>query len=1532
MTMRSSEKGFPKRPAPWSSQPKKPMIHPHTSPRRASLLCAAVSLSVVTSPSLAAVKTWDGGGSDSNWQTGPNWDADTAPLAGDSLIFQGAAGLSSSNNFAADTKFAGLSFAAGAGNFTLAGNGITLAGNLSNNSSGIQTVGTPVKLGTGTFVFAGSTTAGATLALGSITVPPNAGGAAVFTPNAGGITTTGTNTHGILGAWATVGTTTNGVNWATVDGSGQILANTVYTDVPAASTIPGDPANNVRMLGAANLGGASADINTLKSSAAGGNGNDVTNIGAGNTLRFGTMGGILNDTGVANNMRIGGNTGNTGVGSVTAGGPNIDTPGMLVLHAAATASTHNNVIGILSTLTDNGTGAVTVVKTGLGSSYFQSANSYSGGTYINQGHIQGNIGTSFGTGPIRVAPGGQAFLNATSTFANNIFISGTGLPTDNSGSLRLSNATVTGAVTLEGNSRIQVNGGASPGTMAAINGQISGPYSLDYNAFGNAGQISNLTLGNTGNNWSGNTNLIAASNSSMIGTLRLGASEVIPHGASAGNVAMSGTAAAGNVRIDLNGLNETINGLNSAAGGLRFQVTNLAATDATLTLGANDANGDFGGAIFQATSPAGALHLVKTGSGTQILRGDAHHYAGTTSVNAGRLQIIGNPIADGAITVTSGGTLALDGSVTGPVTVNNGGRFVSSATAAGFPATLFSLSLDAGSTIDIDTATLPVTPIELLGPLTTLGGANSVTINLSGAAPAVGLHPLISYATGSLTGTGFPAFKLGTTPRLTGTLVHNPVLKTISLDVTAMGDAVVWTGGKSSEWSTGLIGTPKNWKLGSNASPTDFLPGDTVIFNDSAANNTVDISTADVAIGSVSFENTADTYLVTGSKGMSGSGVVVMSGGGTVTLANNNSYTGDTVIASGTLEVGNGGTAGTIGTGQVANDGVLVFNRSNASTQPNPIIGSGEVRHIGTGTTTLSGNGSYNGDTTISAGTLRVTNTGSLGAPAGMVQVQGGAALDLGGGVVAGNMNFGSKQFLISGNGPDNTGAIVNAGGPTQGNALQFLGLEADASVGGSARFDLRGVGSILDLNGHVLRKRGAGQFSMVNSVIQEGGTIIVEQGTLSFETAASTEGSSSVTYQAGTNAQFYQNNLDAGGIDWTLILHDNVGLGNAGTVLATVPAPIVLQGDAVLVPFDGGARDPADNKSIVLSGNITEAGGSHGIRKIGVNTVTLSGMGSTYTGATLVNAGTLEVNGSVSGSPFTVAAAPATLGGTGTIGGTVASSGILAPGLALTGTLGTGATTLSAPGSLQIQIDSTTLASDKLAVTGALNLGGATLALTDLGAVALPVDTKFVIASHTGITGVFANAPDGGTITVGPNRLKIDYDEVVSAQTSITLTVVAGTAYDDWAVAKGLNGTNNGKMADPDGDGLENIVEFGLDQEPLLPGDGGKLRAMVADVDAGAPVDNAYTLTVPMRAGADFTGSAPGDLLSAALDGVIYRVEGSATLTSFPLDITEVTPALSAGMTIPTTGWTYRSFRLPGAPGSPHPKAFLRVDVAEAP
>jgi hypothetical protein len=80
----------------------------------------------------AADRTWTGGGGDNNWGTPANWGG-TAPVAGDALFFTGTARTSSTNGLPSGTLFNGITFNSPAGAFNLAGNPITLGGDIADN-------------------------------------------------------------------------------------------------------------------------------------------------------------------------------------------------------------------------------------------------------------------------------------------------------------------------------------------------------------------------------------------------------------------------------------------------------------------------------------------------------------------------------------------------------------------------------------------------------------------------------------------------------------------------------------------------------------------------------------------------------------------------------------------------------------------------------------------------------------------------------------------------------------------------------------------------------------------------------------------------------------------------------------------------------------------------------------------------------------------------------------------------------------------------------------------------------------------------------------------------------------------------------------------------------------------------------------------------------------------------------------------------------------------------------------------------------
>ena len=203
--------------------------------KRKILTLAMASLATVL---FAADRTWDGGGSDANWGTAANWGG-TAPSTNDALFFGGASKLVNTNDLAADTPFAGVMFNSGAGAFTLAGNRITLDGNITNRSTSAQTINLDLALsGTRTL----SATSGAITVNGAIS-------------GAGGLTKTGIQPLILSASNSYAGVTTvktggvlrvtnanalGSTNGATVVENGGWLEVSGNITVPEAITLSGD--------------------------------------------------------------------------------------------------------------------------------------------------------------------------------------------------------------------------------------------------------------------------------------------------------------------------------------------------------------------------------------------------------------------------------------------------------------------------------------------------------------------------------------------------------------------------------------------------------------------------------------------------------------------------------------------------------------------------------------------------------------------------------------------------------------------------------------------------------------------------------------------------------------------------------------------------------------------------------------------------------------------------------------------------------------------------------------------------------------------------------------------------------------------------------------------------------------------------------------------------------------------------------------------------------------------------------------------
>ena len=113
---------------------------------------------------------------------------------------------------------------------------------------------------------------------------------------------------------------------------------------------------------------------------------------------------------------------------------------------------------------------------------------------------------------------------------------------------------------------------------------------------------------------------------------------------------------------------------------------------------------------------------------------------------------------------------------------------------------------------------------------------------------------------------------------------------------------------------------------------------------------------------------------------VSGNGSLTAAGIAVLAVTSSNTYTGATTINSGaTLQIGSGGTAGSInGASGVTDNGTLAIDLSSSTTFSNNITGAGQLLKAGADVVILSGSNNYTGGTTVSEGTLEVTDSGGV--------------------------------------------------------------------------------------------------------------------------------------------------------------------------------------------------------------------------------------------------------------------------------------------------------------------------------------------------------------------------------------------------------------------------------------------------------------------------------------------------------------------------------------------------------------------------
>ena len=1290
--------------------------------RLAGYLASVAVLAWAAAPvSQAATVDWNppnaGGGGSVTWATGTNWTGGAAPansLTTDIARFNGI-----SYNFqpnAGTTSIAGIEI----GNGTTATAALTLSGtNLSIGASGITkfansgtaAISSNVTLGaaqswtnnssTLLTVSGNVTNAGNVLTIGgsgntTLSTGAVSGTGGIIKSGDGTLSMTGTNTGWSGGITIKSGTVSQGTNAASLgtgtitlgDSSGSSNATLMSASALTfanAITVAAGSSGTLRIATASGVTSAYTGAVTLN--------NQLTlgNLGSGaQTLTIGGGGitgssDIIVDSMGAPVVIAGTNnatwTGNLIVQAGTAQlGGNAAVPGVVSIGSGATFDFRNNTAAAVRGIQDYSGAGGTVTTSNGNAGRVLTVNG--NGTYAFSGNITGGPNTTGFT--VALGSSGVQILSGTNTY--------TGTTTITAGTLQIGNGGTTGtlsstsAIVNNANLTINRSNAVAQGTdfsTAAITGTGSftqagtGTTTLNAtNSYGGVTRVERGTLSFTSGNASATANQALGANATVI----LGV-------ASTSSGTLNYTGAAGTLAKNVNVLGNGSDTIQNNGTGLLTLSGNVTNAGNLLTIGGS------GNTTLSTGAVSGTGGIIKSGDGTLSMTGTNTGWSGGITIKSGTVSQATNAASLGTGTITLG-----DSSGSSNATLM-------SASALTF-ANAITVAAGSSGTLRIATAsgvTSAYTGAVTLNNQLTLGnlGSGAQTLTIGG---------------GGITGSS-------------------------DIIVDSMGAPVVIAGTNNATWTGNLIVQAGTAQLGGNAAVPGVVSigsGATFDFRNntaaavrgiqdySGAGGTVTTSNGNA--GRVLTVNGNGTYAfsgnITGGPNTTGFTVALGSSGVQI-LSGTNTYTGTTTITAGTLQIGNGGTTGTLSsTSAIVNNANLTINRSNAVAQGTDfstaaITGTGSFTQAGTGTTTLNATNSYGGVTRVERGTLSFTS-GNASATANQA-LGANATVILGvASTSSGTLNYTgaagtlAKNVNVLGNGLDTiqnsgTGLLTLSGNVTKNGTILILkggsnGINVTGAIAGS------GANSDLIVDGGNTTLSGANTYN--------GPTSIINGATLTAN---------------GTNALPTTNGRTAVYLDQTVA---GVATGTGSSILALGSNQSVssLSGQAsstvnlnARTLTIGSASDTAN-----FAGVISGANGA--LIKDSAGTQTLSGT-NTYTGLTTISAGNITIsNASALGS---------------TASGTTVASGAA---LQIQGGIAVGAEALNLTGSGFSNAGALRNLSGANSLSGAITLSGATTIGSDAGTLTLTggisgtQNLTFTGAGNTTISGAIATST--GTLT----------------------------------------------------------------------------------------------------------------------------------------------------------------------------------------
>jgi fibronectin-binding autotransporter adhesin len=705
-----------------------------------------------------------------------------------------------------------------------------------------------------------------------------------------------------------------------------------------------------------------------------------------------------------------------------------------------------------------------------GSLFLYGNNTFQGGVQLNSSAgLNFNNANSFGNGGTitwgAAASAATTFTIAAPALASDITISNPMLARNGTGTGATTNLTIgnlnSHKVTWSGGLSL-VTGVASSittnsGVVTEFSGVVSGTDSTK--AFTKTG-AGTLILSNAGNSYAGQTTIAngtlsapgignSGSNSPLgkNGTINLGATTTV------GILTYTGTGETSDKVLNLAGTTGGGTIDQSGTSLLKF-TSNMTASGVgakTLTLqGSTAGTGEIAGKIVD-NGGANTTAVTKLGSGTWTLSA-ANTYTGATSVTAGTLAIGNNSALGGSQLTLNGGAIAASGTartiannavitanssvsgtnaltINGSFTNSGGNRVLSSTNTA---------TTTLGGAVYLSEASGTGRTLILAGSGTSnpsyLISGNISDFNGAGTAGSIQVGNGSAATVATLTLTGNNSHSGATNLGSTGNLLNIG-------SATALGSSTLTANGNGSfDNTTGGALVLSNDLAQSGGSPIFLGSNDLTLGNValSVANRSITVSAKTLTVNDVTQDVAGRNY--------------AKNGAGKLVVKGNASYTGTTTISGGTLQIGDGGTTGTLSTSSAIVDNAnLTFDRKDSLTQgidfsSAAITGTGSLTKEGGGILTLSGANIYAGGTTVNNGKLLANNTTGSATGAGDVTVNANGTLG-GTGSVAGNV-------------------FVNGGQLSPGASINHLDIGGNLSMtGGAFDYEINSTSLTADLN-----------------------------------------------------------------------------------------------------------------------------------------------------------------------------------------------------------------------------------------------------------------------------------------------------------------------------------------------------------------------------------------------------------------------------------------------------------------------------------